>query len=145
MALLISDVIRAVRDTLAPVVEAENGEAQALDQLSDGLGTLPMLKLFASGGSQEPTRNTFGGGIQQTLVTIKATIYVRQRGNLADDYTESIALVDAFIDALQTQLTLDQPFGIAIDMDGFEWEWGDMKYADTTYSGISATMELRFG
>ena len=93
MSITLVQIVDAIESTLSAV--STLARSMSYDELTEGMNDYPTLQIYPEDGDQDPSgntdRTTFGAGVRQTVFTIHADYYARQRSHIGEDMA---ALVD---------------------------------------------------
>lgn len=147
MTVTLAEVCNGIRTTLGAAAGMQS--SASFDELSEGIPAMdcPKVEVYPESGSCDPSgradRTTFNAGVQQTVITIYADLYARQRSQLDEDVSAYVELTDAIIEVLQAQ---ERPpfFGIA-GIKVFSWSWrkATFRRADARFVGARFTLVCR--
>lgn len=148
-------LITAVYDTLK--VTPGLRTRQNFDALTDGLNTLPVLRILpqdwtpnagSSGGGGLTAQKSFGGAKRQTEITLTVDLIVSQRNHLNQNMAAVIDLSDG-LDAILNAQENKPYFGLMDDtdrglIDSFRWNAERVTFdeGEKFYSGVQYTIVL---
>lgn len=149
MAVTLTQLCNGIETTLGAAVGMRT--SAIFNELTEGVLSLncPLLEVYPQAGVCDPSgrtdRTTFQAGVQQSIITIHADLYARQRSNLGEDMGKTIEMVDSIIDILQAQ---EKPpfFGVGVrDIKAFSWSWRRAVFnrAGADYAGARFTLLLK--
>jgi len=146
----VAAVLDAVEGTLgaAPSLRA----SCSYDELREGFESIdcPLLMIHPAGGDCRPPgatqQQTFGGGVQLTVLEVIADLYARERSIMKEDMQVTVEMIDELITILQDQR---RPpfFGItpANAIKAYTWNWRRITFitAGKKYMGARFRIWLR--
>ena len=147
MAVTVSAVYNGIETTLS--VAPSLRSATAYDELTEGIASLdcPRLEVYPEKGVTDPSgttdRTAFKAGIQQSVLTVHADLYARQRSQLGEDMKAIVDMLDELIPLLEAQER--PPFFGVVGIKAFRWRWNRTLFrrAEAQYVGARFTIELK--
>lgn len=138
--------LRTLLDGVKSTLGTANGmvRAEALEDITDGVSDLPILKIFFwsanADANSQTDRSSFGGGVKLTQVVVNADLFATEQSHMGEDDGGVVDGFDAVVAILQAQNA--KPYFGVDGLKGFRWEaqraeigWGNEKY-----SGIRFTL-----
>lgn len=147
MAITLAEICDGVEATLGAAASLRS--ATSYDELTEGIATFdcPRIEVYPEKGVTDPSgttdRTSFNACIQQSVITIHADLYARQRSQLGEDMKAIVDMLDELIPLLEAQER--PPFFGVTGIKAFRWRWNRaiFKRAQAWYVGARFTIELK--
>ena len=143
----LGEIVDAIESTLSAV--STLARSQSYDELTEGMNDYPTLQVYPEDGDQDPSgntdRTTFGAVVRQTVFTIHADYYARQRSHIGEDMDALVDGIDAMQNVFEQQNT--KPYFGLTGIQAFHWSWRRVvfTYGDPqlSYMGARFTITVR--
>ncbi len=147
MAVTLTEICDGVKATLGAATGIQ--WSATFNELTEGVSSLdcPLIEIYPQAGICDPSgrtdRTTFQAGVQQSIITIHADLYARQRSELGEDMGKTITMIDPIINVLQEQEK--PPFFDVKGIKAFSWSWRKAVHnrAGADYVGARFTLLFR--
>lgn len=141
--LTIEQVCVAVRDRITDSLSGVRG--QAMDEMTESIPDTPLIQVYFESvrtPEEQVKQTTFGGVVQQTILTINVDVYSSRRANIGEDMARVTIKADEVIRVLQAERV--KPFFKLEGIKSFGWraERVVFEYGKENYMGVRFVLEF---